>query len=159
MNNIDQDKFSDVAKGSHYDNLSREELIAKNKELRQIISELRIYQDNMEKFTHTVYAPGKSYKELEEKLAKAEEQRKKDIDELWTTRIIPLQKKTEEQDIKLNNTFKSDLNNFQRIKDLERVIEKQNVVIYMAAGYISSTPQFSNTHPIDVKKWLTGGME
>jgi hypothetical protein len=39
------------------------------------------------------------------------------------------------------------------------VIEKQNVVISMAAGYISSTPQFSNTHPIDVTKWLMGGME
>ena len=43
--------------------------------------------------------------------------------------------------------------------DLERVIEKQNVVISMAAGYISSTPQFSNDHPINVKKWLMGGMD
>jgi len=33
------------------------------------------------------------------------------------------------------------------------------VVITLAAGYISSTPQFSNIHPINVKKWLIGGME
>lgn len=43
--------------------------------------------------------------------------------------------------------------------DLEQTIEKQNVIITLAAGYISSTPQFSNTHPINVKKWLMGGME
>ena len=143
---------------SNYDNLSRDELIAKNKELRQTISELRLYQDELTKFSHTINPPTQTYKSLEEKLANAEEQRKKDIDELWTTRIIPLQKKIEEQDIKLNNAFKSDLNNFQRIKDLELVIEKQNMIINLAAGYISSCEQFKNDHPINVKKWLMGGM-
>ena len=144
---------------SDYDYLSRAELIEKIITLKQIISVKNKEQEEYEKCVARVNPPTKTYKELEEKLANAEEQRKKDIDELWTTRIIPLQKKVEEQDIKLSDAFKSDLNNFQRIKDLERVIEKQNVVIYMAAGYISSTPQFSNTHPIDVKKWLMGGME
>jgi hypothetical protein len=151
--------YSDIGMGDYYHNLSHDELVKKNKELRQIISDLRYKQDEYEKCTHTVYAPGKSYKELEEKLANAEEQRKKDIDELWTTRIIPLQKKTEEQDIKLDNAFKSDLNNFQRIKDLERTIEKQNVILDLAAGYISASERFSSTHPMGVKKWLMRGME
>jgi hypothetical protein len=142
---------------SDYYHLSHDELIKENKALRQIISDLRSEQDEYEKCVARVNPPTKTYKELEEKLANAEEQRKKDIDELWTTRIIPLQKKVEEQDIKLSNAFKSDLNSFQRIKDLERTIEKQNAIISMAAGYISSTPQFSNTHPINVKKWLIGG--
>jgi hypothetical protein len=136
---------------SDYDNSSRDELIKKIEEY--------------EKRTDIVYTACKSYNQLEamndvleEKLANAEEQRKKDIDELWTTRIIPLRKKVEEQDIKLSDVFKSDLHSFQRIKDLERTIEKQNAIISMAAGYISSTPQFSNTHPMDVMKWLMGGM-
>ncbi len=144
---------------SDYDNSSRDELIQKIKELRHIISIKNKEQEEYEKCVARVNPPTKTYKELEEKLANAEEQRKKDIDELWTTRIIPLQKKVVEQDIKLSDVFKSDLNSFQRIKDLERTIEKQNAIISMAAGYISSTPQFSNTHPIDVKKWLMGGME
>ena len=135
------------------------ELIQINVELRHTIDNLKKQLAEYEKCTARIYAPNKSYKELEEKLANAEEQRKKDIDELWTTRIIPLQKKVQEQDIKLSDVFKSDLNSFQRIKDLERTIEKQNAIISMAAGYISTTPQFSNTHPIDVKKWLMGGME
>ena len=96
---------------------------------------------------------------IPKELANAETQRKQDIDELWITRIIPLQKKTEEQDIKLNNAFKSDLNNSQRIKDLERVIQKQNVILDLAAGYISTSKRFRNTHPMDVKKWLMEGME
>lgn len=139
--------------------LTYDQLLAENMRLSAIIINLKKEKEEFDKCTARVYSPNKSYKDLEEKLAKSEEQRKKDIDELWTTRIIPLQKKTEEQDIKLNNAFKSDLNNLQRIKDLERVIEKQNVVINLAAGYISSTPQFSNEHPINVKKWLMGGME
>jgi chromosome segregation ATPase len=151
MNNIDKDKFSDVAKGAHYDNLSRDELIAKNKELRQIISELRLYQDNMEKFTSRVYAPGKSYKELEEKLEKLEQEKNKEIDRLIDTMA------------KANKEIQKCQTDYYNLKskniDLERVIEKQNVVIFMAAGYISSTPQFSNDHPINIKKWLIGGME
>ena len=139
--------------------LTYDQLLAENMRLSAIIINLKKEKAEFEKCTARVYSPNKSYKDLEEKLANSEEQRKKDIDELWTTRIIPLQKKTEEQDIKLNNAFKSDLNNFQRIKDLENVIEKQNVIINLAAGYISSTPQFSNEHPINVKKWLMGGME
>lgn len=151
MNNINTDHFSDVAKGAHYDNLSRDELIAKNKQLRQIISDLRYKQDEYEKCTHTVYAPGKSYKELEEKLEKLEQEKNQEIDRLINTMA---QANKEIQSCKQNN-----YNLKSRNIDLERVIEKQNVVISMAAGYISSTPQFSNDHPINVKKWLMGGME
>ena len=151
MDNIDKDKFSDVAKGAHYDNLSRDELIKKNKELRQIISELRLYQDNMEKFTHRVYAPNKSYRELEEKLEKLEQEKNQEID-----RLIDTMAKANKEIQKCQQDY---YNLKSRNIDLERVIEKQNIVISMAAGYISSTPQFSNDHPINVKKWLMGGME
>jgi predicted nuclease with TOPRIM domain len=143
---------------SDYDNSSRDELIEKNKELRQIISDLRSEQDEYEKCVARINPPTKTYKELEEKLANAEEQRKKDIDELWTTRIIPLQKKVEEQDIKLSDVFKSDLHSFQRIKELERTIEKQNAIITMAAGYICASKRFSSSNPMDVMKWLMGDM-
>lgn len=151
MNNIDKDKFSDVAKGDHYINLSREELIAKNKELRQIITDLRYKQDEYEKYTHTVYAPGKSYKELEEKLANLQAEKQKEIDRLIDTMA---QANKEIQSCRQDN-----YNLKSRNIDLERVIQKQNVILDLAAGYISTSKRFSSTHPMDVKKWLMGGME
>jgi hypothetical protein len=79
--------------------------------------------------------------------------------EKCVARVNPtIQKKVEEQDIKLSDAFKSDLNSFQRIKELERTIEKQNAIISMAAGYISASKRFSSSHPMDVMKWLMGGM-
>ncbi len=141
---------------SNYDNLSRDELIAKNKELRQTISELRLYQDELTKFSHTINPPTQTYKSLEEKLANAETQRKKDIDELWTTRIIPLQNQVKDKNIQLDTAYNIDRSNKERIKELENVISNQNTMIHMAAGYISSTPQFRNRHPMNVLKWLRG---
>ena len=118
------------------------------------------FDNDLNKCCAKVYDPFMlSYNELKNKLDQFEAEKKKEIDKLWNETIGPLQDKIQQQDIKLNNSFKTDLTNFQRIKDLERVIEKQNIVISMAAGYISSTPQFSNDHPINVKKWLMGGME
>jgi phage shock protein A len=143
--------YSDVAKGTHYDNLSRDELIQKNKELRQIITELRLYQDELQKFTHTVYAPGKSYKELEEKLEKLEQEKNQEIDRLVDTMA---QANKEIQSCRQDN-----YNLKSRNMDLERVIQKQNVILDLAAGYISTSKRFSSTHPMDVKKWLMGGME
>ena len=148
--------YSDVAKGTHYDNLSRDELIQKNKELRQIITELRLYQDELQKFTHTVYAPGKSYKELEQKIEKFEETKKKEIDELWNNTIVPLQNQVKDKNIQLDTAYNIDRSNKERIKELEGVITNQNTMIHMAAGYISSTPQFRNQHPMNVLKWLRG---
>ena len=129
-----------------------------NKELTLTINELRTYQQNMEKFTSRVYAPNKSYKDLEEKLAKFEEEKKQQINEILNTTIIPLQNQVKDKNIQLDTAYSIDQNNKNRIKDLERVIEKQNVAIHMAVGYISSMLQFANEHPINVKKWLMGGM-
>jgi chromosome segregation ATPase len=143
--------YSDVGMGSYYHNLSRDELIKKNKELRQIISDLRYKQDEYEKCTHTVYAPGKTYKELEEKLEKLEQEKNQEIDRLINTMA------------QANKEIQKCQQDYYNLKsrniDLERVIEKQNIVISMAAGYISSCEQFRNDHPINVKKWLMGGMD
>lgn len=130
-----------------YDNISRDELIEENKKLRQTISELKM----MKNFTHRVYPPNKSYKELEEKLANFEKEKKQEIDRLIDTMA------------KANKEIQTCQQNNHNLKskniDLERVIEKQNVVITLAAGYISSCEQFRTQHPIQVKKWLMGGME
>jgi hypothetical protein len=132
-----------------------DELLAENMRLSAIIKDKEEY----EKCVARVNPPTKTYKELEEKLANFESKKQKEIDELWNSTIVPLQNEIKDKNTQLDSAFKQDLNSIQRIKDLERVIEKQNIVISMAAGYISSTPQFSNDHPINVKKWLMGGME
>jgi hypothetical protein len=143
--------YSDIGMGSYYHNLSHDELVKKNKELRQIISDLRSKQDEYEKCTHTVYAPGKSYKELEEKLEKLEQEKNQEIDRLINTMA---QANKEIQSCRQDN-----YNLKSRNIDLERLIQKQNVILDLAAGYISTSKRFSSTHPMDVKKWLMGGME
>ena len=126
---------------SYYNNLSRDELIEKHKELRQIITDLRYKQEEYEKCTHTVYAPGKSYKDLENKLdevtsrnatlveaisnlennlEKLEQEKNKEIDRLVDTMA---------QANKEIQKCQTDCYNLKsRNIDLERVIEKQNVV-------------------------------
>ena len=141
---------------SVYDNLNRDELIQKNKELRQTISELKLYQDELQKFTHRVYAPDKSYKDLEEKLANFENEKKKEIDQLWNDNIVPLQNQVKDKNIQLDTAYNIDRSNKERIKDLEKVIDNLNMTIQFAAGYISSTPQFKDQHPMNVLKWLRG---
>lgn len=137
---------------SDYNNLSRDELIQKNKELRQTISELRLYQEELTKFTHTVYAPNKkTYKELEEKLANFESEKQKEINRLVDT-MVQANKEIQKCQTDCYNLKSRNIN-------LEEVIKKQDTTITLAAGYISSTPQFSNDHPINVKKWLMGEME
>jgi len=137
---------------SDYNNLSRDELIQKNKELRQTISELRLYQEELTKFTHTVYAPNKkTYKELEEQLVVLEEE-KKTVTDRSIASMSQMNKEIEE--------YKADIYNLKsRNRELENIIKKQDTIIALAAGYISSTSQFSNDHPINVRKWLMGGME
>ena len=134
-----------------YDYLSRAELIEKIKELKQIISVKNKQQEEYEKCTARVYAPNKSYKKLEEKLANFEEEKQKEINRLIDAMA---QVNKEVQSLRQTNYNLKSTN-----IDLEQTIEKQNVIITLAAGYISSTPQFSNIHPVDVKKWLMGGME
>jgi chromosome segregation ATPase len=161
--------YSDIGVGDYYHNLSHDELIKKNKELRQIISDLRSKQDEYEKCTHTVYAPGKSYKELEEKLWRLENTKNTEIDDL-VEQIVNLKEEKQKEIDRLIDTMaqankeiqscrQDNYNLKSRNIDLERLIQKQNVILDLAAGYISTSKRFSSTHPMDVKKWLMGGME
>jgi len=99
------------------------------------------------------------YKELEDKLAQAEELRKKDIDELWETRITPLQNKVKDQHIQLESQYKRETKLQQQIKELETLVKDQQTIINYAAGYISACEQFRDKHPTDVVKWLFEGLK
>jgi chromosome segregation ATPase len=136
---------------SEFNKLTYDELIQINDELRYTIDNLKKQLAEYEKCTARVYAPNKSYKELEEKLAKFEEEKQNEINRLVDAMA---QVNKEMQSIRQTNYNLKSTN-----INLEQTIEQQNVVITLAAGYISSTPQFSNDHPINVKKWLMGGME
>jgi chromosome segregation ATPase len=154
---------------SFNDNLSYNELVQINDQLTNTIANLKKQQEEYEKCTHTVYAPGKSYKELEEKLWRLENTKNTEIDDL-VEQIVNLKEEKQKEIDRLIDTMvqankeiqscrQDNYNLKSRNIDLERVIEKQNVVISMAAGYISTSKRFSSTHPMDVKKWLMGGME
>jgi len=88
---------------------------------------------------------------LEEKLANLQAEKQKEIDRLIDTMA---QANKEIQSCRQDN-----YNLKSRNIDLERVIQEQNVILDLAAGYISTSKRFSSTHPMDVKKWLMGGME
>jgi hypothetical protein len=144
---------------SDYNKLSYDELVQINEELRYKIADLKNFKKQQEaynKCTARVYAPDKSYKDLENKIEKFEETKKKEIDELWTNTIVPLQNQVKDKNIQLDTAYNIDRSNKERIKELEGVITNQNTMIYMAAGYISSTSQFRNQHPMNVLKWLRG---
>lgn len=144
---------------SDYNKLSYDELVQINEELRYKIADLKNFKKQQEaynKCTARVYAPDKSYKDLENKIEKFEETKKKEIDELWTNTIVPLQNQVKDKNIQLDTAYNIDRSNKERIKELEGVITNQNTIIHMAAGYISSTPQFRNQHPMNVLKWLRG---
>jgi chromosome segregation ATPase len=136
---------------SEFNKLTYDELVQINDELRYTIDNLKKQLTEYEKCTARVYAPNKSYKELEEKISILEQEKNTEINRLIDTMA---QANKEIQSLSQTNYNLKSTN-----INLEQTIEQQSVVITLAAGYISSTPQFSNTHPIDVKKWLTGGME
>ena len=136
---------------SEFNKLTYDELIQINDELRYTIDNLKKQLAEYEKCTARVYAPNKSYKELEEKLEKLEQEKNQEIDRLVDTMA---QANKEIQSCRQDN-----YNLKSRNIDLERLIQKQNVILDLAAGYISTSKRFSSTHPMDVKKWLMGGME
>lgn len=135
------------------------ELEHKNKELENSLIELRKYHKEFEQFAATVYDPKKStYKELETKVAQAEELRKKDIDELWETRITPLQNKVKDQHIQLESVYKRETRLTEEISHLKKVIDRLDTIVNYAAGYISACEQFRDKHPNYVKDWLFSGI-
>ena len=135
-------------------------LVKRHIELENSLIELRKYHKEFEQFAATVYDPKKStYKELETKLAQAEELRKKDIDELWETRIDPLRFELEDTNKKLDLLKIENSNLSTRTKQLNEVIKDQITIINYAVGYISSCEQFRGKHPNDVKNWLFEGLK
>lgn len=134
-------------------------LVKRHIELENSLIELRKYHKEFEQFAATVYDPKKStYKELETKVAQAEALRKKDIDELWETRITPLQNKVKDQHIQLESQYKRETKLQQEIKNLKDTIHDAETVINFAVGYISATQPHTDKHPMEVKKWLYNGI-
>lgn len=129
-------------------------------DLEILISHLRNQIDENNKWTATVYAPNKStYQELELKLKKFESDKQKEIDELWETKIKPLQ----DQIVEKNNDVCVAKHKNQckdgRIKQLEEIIKNLNTRIDFAVGYISATQPHTDKHPMEVKKWLFDGFK
>lgn len=135
-------------------------LVKRHIELENSLIELRKYHKEFEQFAATVYDPKKStYKELETKVAQAEELRKKDIDELWETRITPLQNQVKDREIKMESMYKQQVSYTEEISHLKKVIENLGMLINYAVGYISACEQFRDKHPNDVKNWLFEGLK
>lgn len=135
------------------------DLTKRHIELENSLIELRKYHKEFEQFAATVYDPKKStYKELETKVAQAEELRKKDIDELWETRITPLQNKVKDQHIQLESVYKRETRLTEEISHLKKVIDRLDTIVNYAAGYISACEQFRDKHPNYVKDWLFSGI-
>lgn len=136
------------------------DLAKRHIELENSLIELRKYHKEFEQFAATVYDPKKStYKELETKVAQAEELRKKDIDELWETRITPLQNQVKDREIKMESMYKQQVSYTEEISHLKKVIENLGMLINYAVGYISACEQFRDKHPNDVKNWLFEGLK
>lgn len=130
-----------------------------NIELRNSLTELKEYYQSLDKFAATVYDPKKStYKELETKLAQAENSKQTAIDDLLETKVIPLNQQI--VDLKQQLTTSYDVNQSQknRIKDLEIVRDNLNRMIDFAVGYISATQPHTDKHPMEVKQWLFKGL-
>ena len=109
------------------------------------------------KCTSRVYPPDKSYKELEDKLALAENSKQTEIDELYETKIGPLQNKVKDQQIQLESIYKRETKYQQQIKELEQLAKDQDTVIGYIVGYLSGCEQFRNKHPLTIKTWFFNG--
>lgn len=136
------------------------ELEHKNKELENSVIELRKYYQSLDKFAATVYDPKKlTYKQLEEQLSLAENSKQAAIDDLYETKIGPLQNKVKEYEKSLQLTQTMTVNDSIRIKELQGIIKDQQTIINYAAGYISACEQFRDKNPNDVKNWLFEGLK
>lgn len=134
--------------------LTYDQLMQENFRLTQIIDDLKKEKEEFDKCTARVNPPNKNYKELESKLAQAEQLRQKDIDELWETRITPLQNEVKDKKIQLESAYKSSESQKDRIKALEMAVAVLKSKIDYAIGYISATPYMRDKHPDEIKRWL-----
>jgi len=134
--------------------LTHDQLMQENFRLTQIIDDLKKEKEEFDKCTARINPPNKNYKELESKLVQAEQLRQKDIDELWETRITPLQNEVKDKKIQLESAYKSSESQKDRIKALEMAVAVLKTKIDYAIGYISATPYMRDKHPDEVKRWL-----
>lgn len=136
------------------------DLVKRHIELEDSNADLRKYHKDFEQFAATVYDPNKpTYKELETKLALAENSKQAEIDELYETKIVPLQNEIKDKKIKLESAYKQDIRNMEEIGHLKKIIDRLNTIVNYAVGYISSCEQFRDKHPNDVKNWLFEGLK
>lgn len=150
-----------------YRKLTYEELEHQNKDLREInknlrqqLDEIKKYYQSFDKFATTVYDPNKSiYKELEDKLALAENSKQTAIDELLETKVIPLNQQVVALKQQLTTAYDVNQGQRNRIRDLEIVRDNLNRMIDFAVGYISATQPHTNKHPMEVKRWLFEGIK
>lgn len=134
--------------------------------LREEYPHLDLYIHNLEQqlkdyaqFSVRTSPPTKTYKQLEEQLALAENSKQTAIDDLLETKVIPLNQQI--VDLKQQLTTSYDVNQSQknRIKDLEIVRDNLNRMIDFAVGYISATQPHTDKHPMEVKQWLFKGLK
>jgi predicted transcriptional regulator len=113
-----------------------------------------------EKGTATVYSHNQpTYTDLELKLKNFETNKQKDIDELFETRITPLNKKVMQLTQELTTSVNINQSQKSKIRKLEIVRDNLNTMIDFAVGYISATQPHTDKHPMGVKKWLFKGFE
>ena len=131
-----------------------------NTQLKNSLDEIKRYYQSIDKFVTTVYDPKKlTYKELEDKLALAENSKQAEIDELYETKIGPLQNQLKDREIKMESMYKQQVSYTEEIGHLKKIIDRLNTIVNYAAGYISSCEQFRDKHPNDVKNWLFEGLK
>jgi hypothetical protein len=102
-----------------YSLLTHDQLMKENFRLTQIIDGLKKEKEEYEKCTSRINPPNKSYKELENKLALAENSKQAEIDELYETKIGPLQNEAKDRKIQLESAYKTNESQKDRIKALE----------------------------------------
>ena len=168
MNDSNNSKTVQVLREEYYfldvyiSKLEREnqDLVKRHIELENSLIELRKYHKEFEQCAATVYDPNKpTYKELETKLALTENSKQAEIDELYETKIVPLQNEIKDKKIKLESAYKQDIRNMEEIGHLKKIIDRLNTIVNYAVGYISSCEQFRDKHPNDVKNWLFEGLK
>ena len=155
-----KEKYEDLLQQYGILQQRNQDLVKRHIELEDSNADLRKYHKEVEEYASRVYNPNQlSYKELENKLALAENSKQAEIDELYETKIGPMQKKIEEYEKSLQLLQSMRSNDIIEIKDLKKIIKDQETIINYAAGYISSCEQFKDKYPYYVKNWLSKGLE
>ena len=144
---------------SDYNKLTYNELFQINDELRYTIANLKKQLEEYEKYTARVYAPGKSYKDFEKKvdqltaenlsLAKTIEYLENKLEESNTEKKKEIETLVQDS-VELQKELKETKDKYYKLQEdnlyLKKTNKDQEAIIHLAAGYISSTPQFSKEH-------------